>query len=171
MTTELDKTKSLNYCLVEQRRLYDNILTTIEGLRTKALALLAGEIALVTFLFDSDFKNFFTQDTPVYGFVFFGIGLCLLIVAAAFFLMVISSISFSHPPTSDDIKYLEKRYYKDSDSFLEKMVENYDSCIISIIKIANSRAKKFMYGVYCFSGGIAITILIKYLSTLIDLGG
>lgn len=168
---ERDYIELLKECVGELRRLYDNISNSFEQLRTKALAILAGEVAIITFLFaPTDNGSFFGPVVPVYGFVVFGLGIALLIIAFGMFLTVLSSVGWTHPPEEKDIVDLKKRFNNSPVEFLEYLKGEYMGAIKHCIGKTNSRAKRFMIGIYSFSAGITMVVLIKYLSNLIQLG-
>ena len=70
MATRLENdTELLVLAVDELRRLHDSITQSFDNLRGKALALLAGEVAIVTFLFSADGSKkhaFFTDQVPIY---------------------------------------------------------------------------------------------------------
>lgn len=156
----------LRICVEELRRLYDSVSVSFEQLRTKALALIAGEVAIIAFLFSPNSGRFFISPAPVYGFVIFGIGLALLALSFIMLLTVISTVSWTHPPDEKDIKDLNNKF-KTEESFLTALKDDYMQAIAHCIKKTNARSIRFMIGVYSLSGGFALLVLIKYLGNLI----
>jgi len=148
----------------ELRRFYDYVVRSFEHLRNKALALLVGEVAVVTFLFqDFHLPQDKHQHVPVYGYAVLGLGIFLLIVAFGMFLFVISSVAWRFPTEEHDMKNPTERFkgnvlecYKYIHSeYLQKVVYCND-------KILLFRAKRFMNGTYALSAGVLLIILIKY---------
>ncbi len=160
----------IQLCLVELRRVYDGVLRSLDALRTKALALLAAEVAIVAFLFapsEGHNASFLPEGSPVYGVVLFGLGLALLFSSFVLFLISISSVNVTHPPDEKDITDIYGRFQDDPLKFLEYLKAEYMRALGQCIYGVNHRSKRFMWGVYAFSIGIALLILVKYCSNVI----
>lgn len=171
---EENKKELLQLCLAELRHLYDGVLSSLSNLRTKALALLAAEVAIAAFLFaptEEGTGAFFASDTPIYGFVLFGVGLGLLSISFIIFLMSTASVTINHPPEERDIQDIYGRFQTSPLKFLEYLKSEYMVALNHCISQVGRRSKRFGYGVYAFSIGIALLILVKYCSSLINLGG
>jgi len=171
MATDNQK-ELMQVCVNELNELYESIEQSMEHVRTKGLALLAGEIALVTFLFSPRGKgeNLLSGDVPIYGFVIFGLGILLLFLAAGTFLYVLSTVRWTRPPDEKDIADINKRFNSDPYEFLEYMKIGYTSAINHCARMVTRRANALMVGVYLFSFGILLVVLVKYCSNLITLG-
>lgn len=170
-TKEENEKELLQICVNELNELYESIEQSLEHVRTKGLALLAGEIALVTFLFSPQKgTNFFSESVPIYGFVIFGLGVSLLFLSAGVFLYVLSKVNWTRPPDAKDIVNINKRFNSSPAEFLEYMKDGYTSAINHCIKIVSKRANALMVGIYMFSAGILLVILVKYCSNLINMG-
>lgn len=171
-TKQENEKELLQICVNELNELYESIEQSMEHVRTKGLALLAGEIALATFLFAPKGTNqgFFTNNVPVYGFVIFGLGIFLLFLSAGIFLYVLSKVRWVRPPDEKDIANLNKRFNSSPYEFLEYMKDGYTSAINHCGEKVTKRANALMVGIYSFSFGIALVILVKYCGNLIKLG-
>ncbi len=167
---EENKKELIQLSLVELRRVYDGVLSSLDALRTKALALLAAEVAIVAFLFAPTGRSdtaFFAYDTPVYGVVLFGLGLSLLFSSFVLFLISISSVNVTHPPDEKDIVDIYGRFQNSPLKFLEYLKSEYMRALSQCISRVNHRSKRFTWGVYSFAIGIALLILVKYCSNVI----
>src|SRR6266404_7417319 len=159
---EMDK-ELLELGVEELRRAYDHISRSFEQLRTKALALIAGEVAIVSFIFSSNQprNGILGHSVPIYGIVMFGIGIALLVIAGLIFLYVSSTSHWSHPPDEKDMVNLHKNFNNRTE-FLEQLRLEYITAIPECIKKISPRARRFMVGVYMLVIGIFILLLIKY---------
>lgn len=160
-----DEERTLTVVIEELRRMYDCVGSDFESLRTKALALLAGEVAIVTFLFSTDTignKGFSVPLTPAYGAILFAFGCILLLTAFVLFLTVVATVRWTHPPTEKDIIDLKDRFDNDPVRFLRYLKNDYIGAINHCVGKINGRARRFMIAVYAFSIGVFMLILIKY---------
>lgn len=169
-TKEENEKELLQICVGELNELYESIEQSMEHVRTKGLALLAGEIAIATFLFSPQKNGFFTNNVPLYGFVMFGLGIFLLFFSAGVFLYVLSKVKWKRPPEEADIANINKRFNSSPYEFLEYMKDGYTSAINHCGEKVTKRANALMVGIYSFSFGIALVILVKYCGNLIKLG-
>ena len=173
MSAKDDRKKEiLNYTIDELRLLYSSINSSFDNLRNKALALLAGEVAITTFIFTADVRQdnwFINAAAPVYGIVLFFVGVGLLVYAFGMFLAVISSAQWTHPPEERDVINPDSRFHNDPLEFLEYLKSEYLRAINHCTKVINARSRRFMHGVYSLSGGIIILILVKYGGYIIEL--
>ncbi|MEO5499730.1 MAG: hypothetical protein ABIR46_04485 [Candidatus Saccharimonadales bacterium] len=171
-TPDPSEKELLTIALDELRLLHNNINTSFDNLRNKALALLAGEVAIVTFIFSSDNDGnswFLDNSVPLYGLVIYAVGITLLAYAFAMFLAVISSATWKHPPEKKDIADLNHRFHKNPVEFLSYLKNEYVNAIDHCVGIINQRSDKFMRGVYTLSGGIIILVVVKYGGQIIQL--
>lgn len=151
--------------LVELRELHKSITSSFDNLRTKALALLAGEIAIVTFLFSSNesaHARFFRESVPIYGVVFYGIGIALLSASFLLFLNVISSVTWSQPPDDKDVIHVTDRFNHSPLKFMSSLRDDYVESINHCASVQNVKSTRFMWGIYCLSIGIFVTLMLKY---------
>lgn len=174
MATKEENQKELHRLAIhELHRVYDGVVRSFDHLKTKALALLAGEAAIVTFLFSSNGtgSSFFQKGTsvPTYGFVLFGVGITLLVGAFIIFIHVISIAKWTHPPDEKDLADIYGRFNNSPLEFLEHMKSEYTRTIPQCISILGRRSVRFMWGVYSLSVGIALLVLVKYCSGIIKL--
>lgn len=156
--------KELNRLAVEElRRLYDNIDRSFDNLRTKALALLAGEVTIVTFLISSSHKHpIFHGDVPIYGIVFYGLAILSFVIAFLIFVNVFSTVEWQHPPEEKDVQNITDRFNHRPLKFLEYLKDEYLECINRCGSIVSTKALRFMRGVYALLIGIFIMLMLIY---------
>jgi hypothetical protein len=107
------------------------------------------------------------KPVPVYGVIFFGLGIGLLAFAFMMFLHVISSVHWTHPPDNRDISDVHDRFNDDPIRFLEYLKREYIRAIDHCISKLNPRASRFMWGVYSLSLGIFILLIVEFGSSII----
>jgi len=159
---EEEKAILLN-CVHELRRLYDHVTRSFEQLRNKSLALLVGEVAIVTFLFSDNLPNkLLHHSQPSYGVVIFGLGTALLIFSFVTYLAVISTITWVFPTEEYDMKNPTDRFKGDHLEFLKYLHAEYMTKIPVCIAKSKQRSDWFMMGTYALSAGIFFITLVKY---------
>lgn len=147
----------------ELRRLYDFISETYDNLRTKALALLAGEVAMLTFLFNAKQENKPIIDLQsVSDCVFLGVGVTALVVAFLLFLRVLHPEQWDHPPESKDLKNIKERFNNNHTTYLETLKDHYLEVIPACNAKLAKKSKYFVYAIYALVTGIFIVAVLKY---------
>lgn len=157
------KADMLREQVVELRRLYDYISSSMDRLRAKTLALLAGEVAIVSFLFTSNRADQSRQIlVSVSDAVFLGTGAILLILAFIIFLWLLQPVDWEHPPETSELIESEKHYNGSDEKFLERLV----ACYLRVIPACNVkvsvRSKRFVLAVYFLAIGIFMVTVLKY---------
>jgi ABC-type enterobactin transport system permease subunit len=148
--------RTLLTAVKELHRIYDHISNTYDQLRIKALALIAGEIAVVSFIFAGDFK----LPKVVYGIVFFGVGIGSLVAAFIVFLLTISSLNWAIPVEFKEIREIEK--YENEAKFLEYVRKDYLEAVEHCLSVVNRRVRRFDLGLYLLLFGAIILLVIKF---------
>lgn len=149
------------------RRFYDYIVRSFDRLRNKALALLAGEVAISTFLFQ-DFHlvrydyHHHALPIPVYGYAMFGAGLLFLILSYVAFLHVISSTHWEFPTEEHDMKNPTERFQNNLLKYQKYLHSEYLQKIDYCNNKVYNRAKRFMQGTYLLTAGVILILLVKY---------
>ena len=153
----------LEECVVELRRLYDYGSESLEHVRNKALALMVGEVAIVTFLFSRDGNNsLLKHGTPVYGYVALGLGVAFLAYAFYKYFRVIETIQWQFPTEDYDMKNPTARFHSSRLEFLDYLHSEYMRKIPDCLNKIRERSVCFMHGTYALSAGVLIIILVKY---------
>ncbi|HSX28983.1 MAG TPA: hypothetical protein VLE73_00325 [Candidatus Saccharimonadales bacterium] len=162
---ESEKSKTLRIALDELRRVHEHVSKAYDQLRTKALAMIAGEVAIITFLFsgDKDTRIGMPEDIASRLFLFAG----LLALAAAFCLLIrsIASDGWYIPGDMDEIEQIDNgkdNRYDTSEKFLLFLKKDYLESTRDCIKILNRKGKWVNWGLYLLLGGIIILVVIKY---------
>ena len=105
---ESDKESTVQLVIDDLRRLFDEVSSTYGSLKSRALGMLAGEVALVTFIFSGDgIKLLRLSDSER---VFFGFGALALIISFGLLLWIVSTRQWLVPLDLKD----SKNYTKDS---------------------------------------------------------
>lgn len=147
----------------ELHRLYDFISTTYDGLRTKALALTAGEVAIVTFLFsaENEHKKALSEQAVSYLILYF-IGVLLLAGAFLIFLWIIAPSQWDCPPDTSDLEDMKDRFDNNEEKFLVYLKGRYVSAIRSSNRTVSRKSKVFVVAVLCLAVGIFLLALLKF---------
>lgn len=156
-----DKKQMLKHSLREHRNNFDHINNIYDQLRIKALALIAGEVAIVTFLFSGwDFKKaVFDNDRTLV----FATGILFLSLAFGIFLWIISTVQWSFPHNLKSAKeILTDKNISTEDEFLEYIHDDFVIVNGRNNSIVTSKCKKFNWSVYLLSAGVIIIMVIKF---------
>lgn len=162
---KLDRIAFLESGLNELRNIHNAIGSSYDSMKTKALALLAGEIGIVTFLFANSSN---TQATPVQSAisisnaVFYIISFFLLSAAFLLFIHVISPGQWKIPPESHVIKHMREWFNNDKEKFILYLHDEYQEAISICNSKLSAKAKRFVYGIYLLVSGILLLVLLKY---------
>lgn len=147
----------------ELRRLYDYISSSMDKLRSKTLALLAGEVAVVSFLFTSNRTDPGREIlVSLSDAVFLGTGVVLLILAFVIFLWLLQPVEWEHPPETSEMIESEKHYNGSEEKFLERLVAHYLRVIPSCNTKLGIKSKRFVLAVYFLALGIFLVAVLKY---------
>ncbi len=156
---ELELYKQVNQ---ELRRFYDYLVKSFEHLKNKALAILVGEVAIVTFLFQGFSLGTDKHRVPIYGIVVFGLGLALLAYSYLMFLIVISRAKWQFPTEEHDMKKPTASFNNSPLEYQKYLHSEYMSKVSYCNQKIEYRSLKFMHGIYSLSAGIFLIILVKY---------
>jgi len=141
----------------ELREFYIAVSNSYDQLRIKALAMIAGEVAIITFIFSGKFP----LPKVVYGIVFFSIALLLISISFLSFLWIISPVRWEHPTDVDALRKVDKNF-KNRETFLEQLVQDHHNAIDICSRILTRKAKAFVWAIYLLSIGIFILLMIKF---------
>lgn len=155
------KEQIIHTSLDEQRRLFDGTSNIYDQLRIKALALIAGEVAIVTFLFTGwDFRDKLMDGDRI---VFFYLGILLLGLAFGFLLWIISTVPWTMPHDYSNAKrWTEDKNYLNHQEFIEYLHDDYVAASTVNVKIVSNKCKKFNWSVFLLAGGVIIIMVIKF---------
>jgi len=165
MASKADRIAILESAVNELKVLHNAISTSYDSIKSKALALLAGEITIITFLFAGSSVlsgKVSISDITVSTAMFYLIGGILLTLAFASFLHVIYPVQWKQPPETEVVRHLEDWFDNDKEKFLKYLQEDY----IKAIEVCNAKlsgkAKRFVFAIYLLTSGILILVLLKY---------
>jgi hypothetical protein len=149
--------KLLRIAIDELRHLYDHVSNIYDQVRIKALAVLAGEIALVAFIFSGD--SLAMPSTP-YGMIFFFIGILLLLGAFGFAFWTISAVDWLIPGDPAKLKNLNQ--YTDESALLAATRDEYTQAIEHCLPLVNKKTRKFNWCINTLVAGGIILLVIKF---------
>jgi hypothetical protein len=158
MEEKTDKLNKYKVAISELQRIYDHVSNSFDQLRVKTLALIAGEVAIVSFIFSGDQTLVPTQ---TYGKILLGLGLSFMAVAFTMFLWTISSMPWLIPVTLQEVEDIDERY-EDTQAFLKFVKKDYIECINHCMKKVEPRAKRFDTAIYLLMLGVIIVLVIKF---------
>lgn len=147
----------------ELRRLYDYVVASFDAVRNKALALLVGEVAIVTFLFSRNpGEGLIKNGAPLYGYVALALGIALLVFAAFRYFTVIATIQWVFPTEDYDMKNPTEKFKHSRLLFLRYLHAEYMSKAPKCIAKVKQRSDWFMHATIALAIGILLIILVRY---------
>jgi hypothetical protein len=153
----------------ELRRLHDAIGSSFEGLRTKALGLLAGEVAMITFLFSADTGKPLAKPVIISTITMYGVGIALLGIAFVLLLTIITPVQWHHPPETVDLEDMDDRFHGSPERFAVYLKKEYVKSIRICAPILAVKSKRFIWAVFILSIGIFVVALLKFGSGTLNL--
>lgn len=156
---DTQKTKILQASIDELRRFYDHVSNIYDQLRLKALALIAGEVAIASFIFSSPNTNHIPSGSALR--IFYFSGLILMGLAFALLLWTISSFDWKIPHDLYDSGSLYKKF-EDEKAFLEYLHDDFIVAINHCLPAVNRKTKRFNWTIYLLAVGVIILLVIKY---------
>lgn len=156
-----DQKNIIKLSLAEHAKVFDHISNIYDQLRIKALALIAGEVAIVSFLFSGwDFKKTVFDDDRVF---LFGTGIAALALAFSLLLWIISTIEWRMPHNLEKSDQLLNDKNRDrEDTFLKYIHDDYVNVNIKNNQKVTSKCKKFNWSLYLLAGGVIMIMVIKF---------
>jgi hypothetical protein len=161
---ETDKTLRLRFAIDELRRTYDHISNIYDQLRVKALAVIAGEVAITTFIFSGELSPY---PKELYGKIFFFVAIGFLGVSFALLLWMISPLTWKIPVEMEEVEGDLDDRHSDLQHLLEYTKKDYIAKITYCNELVSKRARRFIWTIYSLSGGAIILLVLKYGGTQI----
>jgi|GEM_PF-1285907 len=162
--TETAKVQVLKVALDELRRVHDHISNAYDQLRIKALGMIAGEVAIVTFILAADdHTEIHASDSAEH--VFLGAGVFALATAAFLLISAIASGDWFIPGDMGEIEQIDNgkdNRYDTVEKFLLFLREDYLDANRMCTKIIGQRAKRVNWGLYLLLAGAIILLVLKY---------
>ncbi len=156
MATERERI--LEAAIVEQQHTFARVSNIYDQLRLKALAVLAGEVAMITFLFSGDGV---ALPEETYGKLFYYTGVVALLFAFGLLMWTISPLLWKMPYDTYSSKDLISKY-KTKLAFLEYLNDDYMEAINHCSSNVSRRSKRFNWTIYTLCVGVTILLAIKY---------
>lgn len=153
-----DETEILKLSIIELRKTFDRISNIYDQLRIKAMGVLGGEVAVVTFMFSG---NGIPIPTIVYGRIFFFVGIVLLGIAFGLLLWTISPLEWKMPYDQYLTAELKARF-RSSKDFLVYLNDDHVEAVKHCQKYVGIRGKRFTWTIYLLSVGAIILMVIKF---------
>lgn len=162
---ESEKDKVLSIALDELRRVHDHVSNAYDQLRLKALAMIAGEVAIITFLLTGDSESKLAIPHSIAGRIFLGAGVAALFGAFVLLLSGILSGIWHLPGDMDEIEQINNgidNRYDTAEKFLLFLKRDYLDGNRKCITIVSVKAKRVNWGLYLLLAGTIILSVIKY---------
>lgn len=159
-----DNIKIIKASIVELRHSHEHISNIYDQLRLKALALIAGEVAIVSFIF-GDEKTKIPEESDRK--VFFFVGLILLGLSFGALLWIISTVRWKLPHDFAKANDLLSDKNRNTEIAFFKCLHD-DFCDVNEHnnKIVSNKCKKFNWVVYALSAGVIILMVMKFAGVL-----
>lgn len=151
-----DKSVVLKVSIKELRHLYGHVNRNWLNLKTRTLGLIAGEVAMVSFVFSR-----FSVPTATYGRVFLGAGIALVSLTFIALLWVLATSSWKIPFDIATSKSIYRRFNNEQE-FMEHLKEDYEDCISHCLPRFASRARVYNFSLIGFSIGLIILLVLKF---------
>ncbi len=152
-----ERKKILRTAIEELRRVCEHVSNIYDQLRIKALTVMAGEVAIVSFMFAG-------EGVPIpeaaYGRIFYFAGVLLLSGAFLALLWTVSPLEWKIAYdlySSDELKKFNTEV-----EFLEYLNNDHRTAVTHCMPLVGKRAKRFTWTIYALSLGVIILIVIKY---------
>lgn len=156
-----EKEKAVQMVIDDLRRLYDRVASNYGNLKNRVLGLIAGEVAIASFVFSGDDFNV-TTFTPAEK-IFMGVGILLLAVAFGLLLWIVATADWQVPLDLKESRKLYQRY-NSTLHYLEEIKEDYENCTEYCVAKLSSRATAYNRSLFILSSGIIIMLVIKFAS-------
>lgn len=164
MATKQEQIEFLESGVNELKIIHSSISSSYDAIKAKALALLAGEVAIVTFLFADSVSHKGSEPSQVVISIaiFYLIGIIMLSAAFLLFLYVVSPIQWVQPPESKVVDNMKEWFGGDKTKFLEYLKQEYYIAIQTCNGKLRNKARGFVFAIYLLTTGILILVLLKY---------
>jgi hypothetical protein len=156
----------LQVALDELRIVHEKISNVYDQLRIRILALLAGQVAIVTFLFSGDKDERIHLPLETSGKIFLAIGiLCMILAFILFVYLIASTRDWPIPGDMNEIEQINNgndNRYDSLEKFLLFLRKDYLEGNRECIKTIAKKATKFNLALYLLLAGVIILLVIKY---------
>jgi hypothetical protein len=159
-----DDIKILRTSIFELRKSYEHISNIYDQFRLKALALIAGEVAIVSFIFgDPNSKIPESADRRVFYFA----AIVFLGLAFGLFLWIISTVNWKLPhDTTKADEMLKDKNRNTYLAFLKYIQDDYCKVNDYCNTLVSSKCRKSNWAIYLLSTGVIILIVLRFCGAL-----
>jgi len=147
----------IDIVLVEMRAHYERLAALHDGMKMRTLALIAGEVAIVPFIFSSGFPAI----QSVQEAIFFAIGGGLFAISFALLLWAISTADWQVPFGSVDSRK-SGQLYPTAEKLKQYLKEDYEACCDACLLKIKARARAFNFALWILVPGLIILFVLKY---------
>lgn len=160
MATPTEKLEIIRVSLTELRRFYDHVSNIYDQLRVKTLGLMAGEVAIVSFIFANGTNLTIPEDADRQ--FFFWTALVFLAGAFAIFIKIISTMEWIIPHDLETSKEIYANQNHNSElAFIEYLHDDYISSINTCKPKIEDKNRIFNKAIYLLAAGVIILMVIK----------
>ncbi len=145
------------------RYLHRSVIDALDSMRRRALALLGGDIAIVTFLFGTGTYKLTTNTPPLYGILLLIVGIILLLTSSFLTLWILQPISITTPPDTKDTRNLGERFDDNEAKYLRYMKSEYEDAADALIISVGRRSKMLVWATKLLAIGVIIMVVLKYI--------
>lgn len=143
--------------ITEMRLHYERLTALYDGIKVRILALIAGEVAIIPFVFSDGFPDVKSAQEGI----FFAGGMVLFVVSFSLLLWAISTADWQMPFGTVDSRSSE-RLYPTSAKLKRFLKEDYESCSESCLKKIKVRARIFNVTLWLLVASLLILFVLKY---------
>ena len=153
-----DYLNSLRLKLDELRRTDDQTNNDFDQLRMKSLAMIAGVLALATFIFSSDSLRI---PHEYYGCIFFFLGVGLFVGSLGMLLWTVGAAEWKTPGNAESPQRLRTdnaNYVR----YLERVIDDYNQAVTDNIALVTKRSKRFNWALYLLALSSMMLLTMKF---------
>lgn len=159
-----DQVEILKTSVNQLSKMYDHVSNIYDQLRLKALALIAGEVAIVSFVFspEANQKGIHIPDGSDRR-VFYFAGISFLALAFGFLLWIISTVDWKLPHDTQKSAKIFKDKNRDTElSFLEYLHDDFCDVNDYVTKLVTKKCRRMNWAIYLLSAGVIILLVMKF---------
>lgn len=154
------ETQLVKLSLEELRHLFNRITRIYDNLKSRTLAIVAGEVAVVSFIFSGKGITI-DKDTDLAVKIFYLVGILMVGIAFLILLWIISTSNWKLPYDTTESRKL-KAWYDSEIKLLTTIKEDYETCIDFCLSKIASRGKIFNITLIILSAGVIILMVLKF---------
>jgi len=165
MATDIsEKNKIITVALEELRRVHDHVSNAYDQLRVKALAMIGGEVAIITFILAADDHSKIVV-SDIAEKIFLIAGIVALILAFILLLGAVLSSDWPVPGDMNEIELIDNGIddrYDTLEKFLKFLRKDYLEGNRECMKILERKGRRANWALYLLLAGAILLIVLKY---------